>query len=95
MKHYSDVLIQPVITEKTVGMQANSKYVFKVHSKATKTEIKEAIENKFGVNVEKVNIIKMPAKPKRLGRFEGKRPSWKKAIIKLRPGETLKGFEGA
>ncbi len=95
MKHPSDILIQPVITEKSVGLQGASKYVFKIHPKATKTEVKEAIENKFGVDVVKVNIIKMPTKPKRLGRFEGKRPSWKKAIITLKPGETLKGFEGA
>lgn len=95
MKHPSDILIQPVITEKVVEMQAESKYVFKVHPKATKTDIKNAIEGKFGVNVIKVNIIKVPAKPKRLGRFAGRKPSWKKAVIKLKPGETLKGFEGA
>lgn len=95
MKHPSDILIQPIISEKTVMMQGESKYVFKVHSHANRNEIKKAVENKFNVNVVKINTIKVPAKPKKLGRYEGLKSPWKKAVVTLTPGETIKGFEGA
>jgi large subunit ribosomal protein L23 len=70
-----------------------NKYVFRVDKKANKLEIKRAIEELFKVKVEDVSTMMMPGKPKRLGRFEGKRPDWKKAVVKLRKGENIELFE--
>ncbi|MFV9511658.1 50S ribosomal protein L23 [Tepidibacillus sp. LV47] len=83
MKNPRDIIKRPVITEKTSDLMEEKKYVFEVDIKANKTEIKKAIEDIFGVKVEKVNTIKMPAKPKRFGRYSGYTSPWKKAIVKL------------
>jgi len=72
-----------------------NKYSFEVDRKANKTEIKQAIEAIFKVKVKKVQTLQMPAKPKRLGRYVGKRSAWKKAIVTLEEGQTLPFFEGA
>ncbi|WP_132769312.1 50S ribosomal protein L23 [Tepidibacillus fermentans] len=83
MKNPRDIIKRPVITERSTELMEGNKYVFEVEMKANKTEIKQAIEDIFGVKVEKVNTIKMPAKPKRYGRYSGYTSAWKKAIVTL------------
>lgn len=83
MKNLRDIIKRPVVTEKTSDLMAEKKYVFEVDLRSNKTEIKSAIESIFEVKVEKVNTIKMPAKPKRYGRYNGYTSEWKKAIITL------------
>lgn len=94
MKNPHDIIIRPLITEKSMDMQQERKYVFKVDKNANKTEIKNAIEAIFGVKVAKVNTMNMKGKTKRMGRFEGKRPDWKKAIVTLtEDSKTIEFFE--
>lgn len=93
MSNQREILINPIITEKTVNLQKESKYVFKVDSRATKAEIKKAVEDAFGVTVTRVNTVRVKGKTKRLGRFEGKASSYKKAIVFLKPGERIKAFD--
>ncbi|AEE90400.1 MAG: 50S ribosomal protein L23 [Tepidanaerobacter acetatoxydans] len=94
MKNPHDIIIRPWITEKTMDMQQQKKYVFIVDRKANKTEIKNALESIFGVKVAKVNTINVRGKVKRMGRFEGKRPDWKKAIVTLTDdSKTIEFFE--
>lgn len=89
------IIIRPVVTEKSMGLKESmNKVSFEVHPKANKHEIKEAVERLFKVNVEKVNTIAVKGKRKRLGRFEGKKKDWKKAIVTLRPGDHIEFFEG-
>ncbi|WP_339060635.1 50S ribosomal protein L23 [Tepidibacillus marianensis] len=83
MKNPRDIIKRPVITERANDLMAENKYVFEVEMKANKTEIKYAIEDIFGVTVKKVHTIKMPAKPKRYGKYSGYTSVWKKAIITL------------
>ena len=66
-----------------------------MHPNAHKTQIRQAVEELFDVKVERVNVIKVQAKPKRRGLFKGTRPGWKKAIVQLRAGDTIEIFEGA
>jgi len=94
MKDYRDIILRPVVTEKTMNLLADNKYTFVVDKKANKTEIKNAIQNIFNVKVEKVNTMIIKGKPKRMGRFEGKRPDRKKAIVTLKAGQKIKIFEG-
>jgi len=89
------ILIAPVVSEKSYGRIADREYTFKVHPNAHKTQVRQAVEQQFGVRVERVNIVKVQAKPKRRGLIKGTRPGWKKAIVKLREGETIQIFEGA
>lgn len=89
MNNYLDIIIAPVITEKTANMEAEGKYAFKVANKANKTEVKQAIEKKFNVKVEKVNIVNSHPKHKRVGRYEGMTSRYKKAIVTLAKGETI------
>jgi large subunit ribosomal protein L23 len=91
----TQVLLAPVVSEKSYGLAESSKYTFKVHPDAHKTQIRQAVEQLFEVHVEAVNIIKVQAKPKRRGTFKGTRPGWKKAIVQLREGETIEVFGGA
>ena len=74
---------------------ADRRYTFKVHPEAHRTQVRQAVEQLFGVHVERVNIVKVQAKPKRRGLFKGTRPGWKKAIVQVREGETIEIFEGA
>lgn len=83
MKNPRDIIKRPVITERTSEMMAGKRYVFEVDLRANKTEIKQAIEQIFKVKVTKVNTIRMPAKPKRYGRYSGYTSEWKKAIVQL------------
>ena len=89
MNNYLDIILAPVITEKSANMEAEGKYVFKVANKANKTEVKQAIEKKFNVKVEKVNIVNSHPKHKRVGRYEGMTSRYKKAIVTLAKGSTI------
>ena len=94
MKDPRRIIKVPLVSEKGTGMRINeNKYVFKVDKKANKLEIKRAIEELFKVKVEDVSTMIMYGKPKRLGRFEGRRPDWKKAVVRLKKGETIELFE--
>lgn len=90
-----DILIRPLLTEKMTALKEKENRVsFVVDKRANKIEIKKALEDAFKVKVASVNVINLLGKKKRLGRFTGKRPDWKKAIITLKKGEKLELFEG-
>ena len=93
--HPGEVLIAPVVSEKSYGQIAQNRYTFKVHQDAHKTQVRQAVEELFDVKVLKVAIIKVQAKPKRRGQFRGIRPGWKKAVVQLKQGDTIEIFEGA
>lgn len=93
MKNF-DIIIKPIVTEASMIAMEENKYTFKVEKSANKTEIKRAIEEIFNVDVVKVNTMNMKGKKKRMGRNEGKRADWKKAIVKLAPGSQIELFEG-
>ncbi|MEZ4860679.1 MAG: 50S ribosomal protein L23 [Caldilineaceae bacterium] len=94
--HIYDVLIRPVITEKSVDtVDFHNKYVFEVDMRANKFLVKDAVETAFDVTVEDVNITVMPVKTARRGRRIGiRKPKWKKAIVTLAPGSSIQLFEG-
>lgn len=95
MKTAQDIIIKPVITEKSMDGLQEGKYTFKVAKDATKPEIKKAVEKLFGVEVNKVTTMNVKGKMKRVGRFEGRTASWKKAIVTLTPdSKTIEFFEG-
>ena len=83
MKTPYDVIIKPVISEQSMDIAPDKKYTFKVHPDANKTEVKRAVEEIFDVEVDKVNIMNVKGKKKRMGRFEGKTAASKKAIVTL------------
>lgn len=89
-----DIILKPLITEKATALMANNKYAFKVRLDANKTQIKDAIEKIFGVTVTSVNTVRMTGKVKRMGKFIGKRSDFKKAIVALKEGDSIKVFEG-
>jgi large subunit ribosomal protein L23 len=90
-----DVIIGPRLSEKQMMLQeTENKAVFKVNKKANKIEIKKAVEKIFDVQVEKVTTLNCKGKRKRLGKYEGKRPDWKKAIVKLKEGSKIDFLEG-
>ena len=89
------IVLEPVVSEKSYEGTADGIYTFKVHPDAHKTQIRQAVEELFDVKVARVNIVKVQAKPKRRGLFKGKRQGWKKAVVKLHPGHTIQFFEGA
>lgn len=93
MEH-SQVLIRPVISEKSYVLSAAGKYTFRVHPDAHKTEIRQAVESLFDVHVLDVRTISVKSKPKRRGNTRGRTRSWKKAIVQVRPGETVPIFQG-
>ncbi len=94
MKDFRDIIIKPVVTEKSMDLLADNKYTFIVDRKANKTEIKNAIEGIFKVKVDKVATMIVKGKVKRMGRFEGKTPNRKKAIVTLKPGHKIRLFDG-
>ncbi len=95
MKDAHQIIIRPYITEKTTLSQEQANQVqFIVDPKANKIEIRKAIEDIFKVKVDKVRVVNMKGKPKRWGRFEGRRSSYKKAIVSLSQGHTIDFFEG-
>ena len=93
MSNPHDILIRPVLTEKSTDLsETGSKLVFRVKRSATKTQIRHAIESLMGVKVASVNTMTMPSKPKRVGRYSGRRSGFKKAVITLRDGEVFDFF---
>jgi large subunit ribosomal protein L23 len=90
-----DIIVRPIITEKSSRMMEDNKYTFEVHPQANKTEVRKAVETVFKVKVEKVHTLKVRSKPKRMGVFLGKSRAWKKAIVTLAEGERIEFFEGA
>jgi len=95
MKTPYDVIIKPVVSERSMDDAAEKKYTFKVAKNATKTDIKAAVEEAFGVEVKKVNTANYEGKVKIQGRFVGKTPSYKKAIVTLTDSsKTIEFFEG-
>jgi large subunit ribosomal protein L23 len=93
--HPNEILLAPVVSEKSYSLIEGDKYVFKVHSDAHKTQIRQAVEQLFEVHVLSVNVSTVPSKPKRRGQSVGRRPGWKKAIVQLRAGESIQIFQGA
>ncbi|GAW90908.1 50S ribosomal protein L23 [Calderihabitans maritimus] len=93
MRSPHEVLIKPVITEKSMALKEDNKYTFIVDKNANKIEIKKAVEELFNVKVLKVNTMNLKGKKKRMGRFEGKTPDRKKAIVTLKPGDKIDLFE--
>ena len=93
--HASQVVLKPIVSEKSYEGTTRGSYTFKVHPDAHKTQIRQAVEQLFDVKVVGVNIVKMQPKPKRRGLHRGTRPGWKKAVVQLRPGDTIEIFEGA
>jgi large subunit ribosomal protein L23 len=89
------VLIAPVVSEKSYSLIEENKYSFRVHPKAHKTQVRQAVEELFEVKVVGVNIVKVKSKPKRRGLSKGTKPGWKKAIVQLRAGDSIEIFEGA
>ena len=87
-----DIIIRPLITERSTELMAEGKYVFVVDKRANKIEIGKAVREIFDVKVEKVNTVNVKGKVKRRGRIVGKRPDYKKAIVKLAEGETIEFF---
>ena len=95
MKDVRDVIFRPIITERTTGMMSDNKYVFEVAPKSNKTEVKQAIEQIFDVKVESVNTMNVKGKPKRMGKYTGKRKDWKKAIVTLTAdSKALEFYQG-
>ena len=95
MKMAEDIILAPVISESSMDMLESKKYVFKVHTDATKPEIAKAVEELFKVQVADVNTINMKRKPKRMGYHFGYTSEWKKAIVTLKPdSKTIEFFEG-
>jgi large subunit ribosomal protein L23 len=93
--HPGEILIAPVVSEKSYGQIVQNRYTFKVHQDAHKTQVRQAVEELFDVKVLNVNMVKVQAKPKRRGIHKGVRPGWKKAIVQLKPGDSIEIFEGA
>jgi large subunit ribosomal protein L23 len=93
--HPNQVLLAPVVSEKSYELIEQRKYAFRVHPDAHKTQIRQAVEELFEVRVQAVNVIKVQPKPKRRGLIRGQKPGWKKAIVQLREGDSIEIFEGA
>jgi large subunit ribosomal protein L23 len=93
--HPNEVLLAPVVSEKSYSLIADRKYSFRVHPKAHKTQVRQAVEELFNVKVERVNVSQVKPKPKRRGLHRGTKPGWKKAVVQVREGDTIEIFEGA
>jgi large subunit ribosomal protein L23 len=89
------VIIRPVVSEKSYALMGEGKYTFRVHDRAHKLQIAQAVEEIFEVNVRAVRTSKVKSKPKRRGLNSGRSRSWKKAVVQLAPGERIELFEGA
>ena len=90
----NEVLIKPLITEKNTMLGAEGKYTFKIDRRANKTQVKEAVEAIFKVDVVAVNTIKVPSKTRRVGKTLGQTQEWRKAVVTVRPGQRIEIFEG-
>jgi large subunit ribosomal protein L23 len=91
---HSQVIIRPVVSEKSYVLSDAGKYTFRVHPLAHKTQIRQAVEAMFDVHVLEVRTISMKSKPKRRGTTSGRTRAWKKAIVQVRPGESIQIFRG-
>jgi len=89
------VIIRPIVSEKSYALIAQNKYTFRVHPNAHKTQIRAAVEEIFEVQVAEVKTMTVRSKPKRRGYTSGKTRGWKKAIVMLAPGDRIELFEGA
>ena len=92
--HPTQVIIRPVVSEKSYVLATAGKYTFRVHDKAHKTQIKQAVEELFDVKVLEVATMSVKGKPKRRGYTSGHRRSWKKAIVQVREGDSIPIFQG-
>jgi large subunit ribosomal protein L23 len=92
--HLYEVLRRPLITEKATSLKEKDKYAFEVASKASESQIKEAVERAFKVKVRKVNVMTVPGKTRRFGKRQVTNSPWKKAIVTLEPGHKITFFEG-
>jgi large subunit ribosomal protein L23 len=90
-----EVLIAPVVSEKSYSLIESRKYSFRVHPDAHKTQVRQAVEELFEVKVVSVNISKVQPKPKRRGTIKGTKQGWKKAIVQVREGDEIQIFQGA
>jgi len=90
----SQVIIRPVVSEKSYVLATADKYTFRVHPDAHKTQIRQAVEQLFDVHVVAVRTVTVRSKPKRRGITRGRTRAWKKAIVQVRPGETIPIFQG-
>jgi large subunit ribosomal protein L23 len=90
----SQVIIRPVVSEKSYVLATADKYTFRVHKDANKTQIRQAIEQLFNVGVLEVRTSKVRSKPKRRGYTSGRTREWKKAVVQVRPGDTIPIFQG-
>jgi large subunit ribosomal protein L23 len=88
------VLIRPVVSEKSYALLAANKYTFRVHPDANKTQIRQAVEDIFGVRVEDVRTVNVRPKPKRRGMTAGRTREWKKAVVQLHQDDSIELFEG-
>lgn len=96
MKYAHEILLRPIVTEKSMlARENNNQYFFKVNPDATKLDITNAVEKVFSVKVVEVRTVNVLGKKKRRGRLLGKRADWKKAIVRLAQGDSIKYFEGA
>ena len=93
--HAHQIILAPIVSEKSYHGSVNGRYTFRVHDDAHKLQIRHAVEELFEVHVVRVNILKVQPKPKRRGVIKGVKPGWKKAIVQLKPGETIEVFQGA
>jgi len=91
---HTQVLIRPVVSEKSYVLSAANKYTFRVHPDAHKTEIRQAVERLFDVTVLEVRTMSVKSKPKRRGLTRGRTRQWKKAIVQVRPGDSIPIFQG-
>ena len=89
-----EIILRPVVSEKSYALLAANKYTFRVHDRANKTQVRQAIEEIFGVRVEGVRTAWVKPKPKRRGFTSGTRRRWKKAVVTLHAEDTIELFEG-
>jgi large subunit ribosomal protein L23 len=88
------VIIRPVVSEKSYALLTANKYTFRIHPRAHKTQVRQAVEEIFGVRVRDVRTMSVKSKPKRRGWTAGKTRQWKKAIVQLHPEDSIELFEG-
>jgi large subunit ribosomal protein L23 len=90
----SQVIVKPVLSEKSFALSAVGKYTFRVHPDAHRTQIRQAVESLFGVHVLEVRTLSVKSKPKRRGLVRGRTRAWKKAIVQVKAGESIPIFQG-
>jgi large subunit ribosomal protein L23 len=90
----ADVLVRPLVTEKSTALGERGQYVFEVHAAASKHDVARAVEALFHVAVARVNVLNLRGKPRRFGRFVGRRADRRKAVVSLQEGHTINIFPG-